>query len=309
MTVRVFLNPRCNHGRGLAGWRRVAAGLEGRLRRFSVEEIPSPAGLASRVSAAIEGGDRVLVAGGGDGTVNLLLNAIMACGNPPGVVLGAVGLGSSNDFHKPFRKEDSIRGIPVKVDWAGAAPRDVIRVEHEGGNGARGARYCLINASVGITALGNSIFNCPEGFLRALRRVSVNAAITAAALKAALDYRDIPCRMAVDDGEPAAFRVSNLGVIKSRHFAGGLRYDTEIGPADGKLGINLYVDLSLAERIAALIGLRRGRFSRRPKASCWRGERLSLAGDRPFELEMDGEVVRANAARFQVVPGAVRCCR
>lgn len=193
MPARVFLNPRCNRGRGLAAWDRVAGELECRLGGFRVEEIRSPEGLIAQVSAAVEEGDRLLIAGGGDGTVNLLLNAIMARGDVAGVVLGAVGLGSSNDFHKPFREEACIRGIPVKVDGARVVCRDVIRVEHEGGT-----RFCLVNASIGITAQGNLIFNRAPGFIGALQRVSVSAAILAAALKAVLEYRDIPCRLSVD---------------------------------------------------------------------------------------------------------------
>jgi diacylglycerol kinase family enzyme len=308
MPARVFLNPRCHGGRGLAAWKGVAGELQRRLEGFRVEEIGPPEDLATRVSAAVEEGDRLLIAVGGDGTVNLLLNAVLACRNAEGVVLGAVGLGSSNDFHKPFRKESSIHGIPVKVDWAHAVARDVIRVEYQVGSQPPEIRHCLINASIGITAQGNLIFNGGSVFLRALQRVSVNAAILAAALKSIIGYHDFPCRLSVDDGGAATFHVSNLGVIKSRHFAGGLRYDTDLEPAAGKIGINLYAGLSLPEKLLSLIGFRQGLFRRRRKAKCWLGQRLSVESGRLFPLEMDGEVVQAGAARFQVLPGAVRCC-
>lgn len=103
--------------------------------------------------------------------------------------------------------------------------------------------------------------------------------------------------------------MSNLGVIKNRHFAGGLRYDADAEPEGGKIGINLYAGLSLPERITSLIGFRNGWFRRRRKAACWLGERLAVASDGVFALEIDGEVVQSRSARFQVIPRAVRCCR
>ena len=61
----------------------------------------------------------------GSGTVNGVLNAILAQGAD--VTLGAIGLGSSNDFHKPFAKDKRVGGAPVRLDASRAIRADVGR--------------------------------------------------------------------------------------------------------------------------------------------------------------------------------------
>jgi len=263
-------------------------------------------------------GDHRFVAAGGDGTVNLLLNAIMTLPEAGlseqelteggGIVLGAVGLGSSNDFHKPFGKSATIEGMPVKVDFNGTRERDVIRIECEGSDGTTATRYSLINASVGVTAEANARFNDPNWLIRAARAVSVDAAISAAVITTLATWTDVTCALAIDAEEPAMVSVTNLGVFKNAHFGGALCYDTPVAPDDGMLGVGLCEGMSALETVAALSALRKRRFAGRPKTRTWRVRSISVRGDRVFALETDGEVLHARSARFSVAPRRVSCC-
>jgi diacylglycerol kinase family enzyme len=321
--IRVFVNPGATYGTGRERWSRVEAELRRRLGGFEVEEISAPGELPDRLAALVRRGERRFVAAGGDGTVNLLLNAIMTLpeselheGEPPEgelregerIMLGAVGLGSSNDFHKPIVESATIEGMPVRIDFDGARDRDVIRIEYEEPEGPVATRYSLINASVGVTAEANARFNEPSWLVRAARAVSVDAAISAAVLTTLATWTDVTCALAVDGEEPAVASVTNLGVFKNPHFGGALCYDTPVAPDDGALGVGLCEGMSAFETVAALSALRKGRFSGRPKTRTWRARSLSVQGDRAFALETDGEVLRARSARFSVAPRSVRCC-
>ncbi|MEA3408864.1 MAG: diacylglycerol kinase family protein [Candidatus Eisenbacteria bacterium] len=316
--IRVFVNPGATYGTGRERWSRVEGELRRRLGGFEVEDISAPGQLRGRLAELVEQGERRFVAAGGDGTVNLLVNAIMAlpgselpegelAGREP-VVLGAVGLGSSNDFHKPFDDGATIQGMPVRVDFDGARERDVIRIEYEEPEGPVATRYSLINASVGVTAEANARFNEPSWFIRAARAVSVDAAISAAVLTTLATWTDVTCALAIDGEEPVMVSVTNLGVFKNPHFGGALCYDTLVAPDDGALGVGLCESMSMFETVAALSALRKRRFSGRPKTRTWRASSLSVHGDRVFALETDGEVLQARSARFSVAPGRVMCC-
>jgi diacylglycerol kinase family enzyme len=321
--IRIFVNPGATYGTGRERWSRVEGELRHRLGGFEVEEISAPEQLRGRLAELVRRGERRFVAAGGDGTVNLLLNAIMALpeSEPPerelpdgevargdGIVLGAVGLGSSNDFHKPFDRSATIEGMPVKVDFNGARERDVIRIEYEEPEGPVATRYSLINASVGVTAEANARFNEPNWFIRAARAVSVDAAISAAVITALATWTDVTCALAIDGEEPAMASVTNLGVFKNAHFGGALCYDAPVAPDDGMLGVGLCENMSAFETVATLSALRKGRFSGRPKTRTWRARSLSVQGDRVFALETDGEVLQARSARFSIAPRRVSCC-
>jgi diacylglycerol kinase (ATP) len=307
--VIVFLNTHASYGRAASKWARVRPELERRAGPFEVREIESLDGVTGSLREAVALGERAFVAAGGDGTVNLLLSALMGLHGAEDATLGAVGLGSSNDFHKPFGRDAFIAGVPARIDCENARPCDVIRIDLADDEGRASTRFAIINSSLGITAEANASFNVPSGFVRAARRLSVDAAIVASVLRTLATYRDVECRLTIDGTDEGTFSVSNLGVIKNPHFAGSFCYDTPIEPDDGKLGINLCERLTPFQAIATLAALSRRRFRGRPKTRSWIGERVSVEGGRSFALETDGEVVHARRAEFTVLPKRIRCCR
>ena len=301
----VLLNPGCNYETGRSRWNRVETGLRARIGEFDVEELGSEGAVKEQVRAALARGVRTIAAAGGDGTVNLVANALLDLGEG-GVVLGAVGLGSSNDFHKPFRQEDFIAGMPVRVEFARARPVDVIRIEY--GPEPVAFRFCLLNASIGITAEANAFFNTRTATIKALQRVSQDLAVTAAALRSLFAFQDITVRLVIDNDPAFELPITNLGIIKRPNFAGSLKYDVEISPDDGRLGINATYGLSLFGRIAALTALSRGRFQGRSNTLCRHGTDVTVTSEREFAVELDGEVVHARTARFSVMPKAIKAC-
>lgn len=276
---------------------------------FETEVIISPDKLIHQVANTLKNGEQHLVAAGGDGTVHLILNAIMQLEAFDQVTIGAVGLGSSNDFHKPFNPGSLINGIPVRVRFQNTVICDVIKINFIDQHGAEQTQYCLINASIGITAEGNALFNSGNRLISTLHAVSVDAAIIASALLSIFTFQDISCQLNIDNEEMISARISNLGVIKNPHFTGHLCYDTPIEPDDGVLGVNLCSGLTLVERIKMLAALHNHRFSELPKTQCWKAKKLSITSERSFALEMDGEVIQTDNVIFNVLPKRVRCCR
>ena len=165
----------------------------------------------------------MIVAAGGDGTVNGVLNAILTNG---AVALGAIGLGSSNDFHKPFAPEKCVDGVPVRVDPRTRCARDVGKATLIEPGGATRIRYFVLNASVGVVAQGNAFFNTPDRTVRALKKTSVELAIAYAALVSISRFTPIELHVSLDDRPFRPMRLTAMGILKRIHFAGGMRYDT-----------------------------------------------------------------------------------
>ena len=299
----VLLNPGCNYGTGRRRWDKAGTGLRGRIGDFDLVEFGRRDIVKEVVARGLDSGARFLIAAGGDGTVNVILNALLELGRAGEITLGAVGLGSSNDFHKPFRAEDYVGDCPVRVSLDRARPVDAIRIELPSG-----VRCCLLNASIGVTAEANDYFNSRTGLIRALQRLSVNAAVNVAALRTMLGFRNVPCRVRIDDAEESELEISNMAVMKRPNCAGSLCYDTPMAPDDGRLTVNVAYGLSFFGRIAAFSALSRGRFSGRPGTLTRYGTRVSVSSSCDFAVEFDGEVTRTNQARFSVVPKAIEVC-
>lgn len=304
----VLLNNRAGYGRAADLWRRVKPEMEARLGEFTTVDAESPEGVVESIVAALDGGERVFVAAGGDGTVNSVANALLLAEAGEDVMMGAVGLGSSNDFHKTASPGERLAGVPVRIDRRNAKPHDVIRIKLENGRGGRRLRFAVMNASLGITAEANAAFNEASGFVRGARRLSMDAAIVASVIETLISYRDIPCRLRIDECDEGNVSVSNLGIIKNPHFAGTFCYDTPMEPDDGRLGVNLCERLTAFQTLATLAALRRQKFSGRPKTRTWAATRVRVESERTFVLETDGEVARTRSAEFDVVPRALTFC-
>jgi diacylglycerol kinase family enzyme len=307
----VVLNPRAGAGRAAERWslvKDVVYAAEPRCR------VVTP-GAADQVDKVVEDalalGERHFVAAGGDGTVNLLVRTLLARANGTldNVALGAVGLGSSNDFHKPLSAGHQAAGVPFRLDFPGACPRDVCWLRYRAPDGEVRSRPWVINASIGATADGNHYFSAgATRGIRLLRRLSTDAALAWSALRAVATNRPRDLTLSLDGGPAFTLPLRNLGVVKNRHFTGVLRYDGSPAPDDGTFHVQLLTGVSTWRLWATLVGLARGRFTGRAGTLTWPAHRLSVSAPEPFAVEADGEVVIARAAEFWVARRALRMC-
>jgi diacylglycerol kinase family enzyme len=307
----ILVNPTAGGGRGVARWAAVARALPRDLAAGAVV-CPDLAAARAALARAVETHPALLAAASGDGGVNLALNAVMdpATDRPRWeVALGAIGLGSSNDFHKPRDPAHDLAGVPVALDVGRAAAVDVGRVDWEDVEGRPGMAYFLLNASFGATARGNWRYNHPTGVLAWLKRhAGPDAAIAWATLEAIAAFAPVPATLALDGGPPERADVANLGIVKRVHFAGDLRYDTPVAPDDGAFAVNLARDLGRAGFLRAVLGLARGRFLAQGSArlTSRRAAHVVVRPDVPAPLEYDGEVALVREATLRVVPRAIR---
>ncbi len=307
--MRLFLNTACNYGSGRSRLNKITDELSRRIGSFDVEEITSPDTIVTQLQKAYDEGVREFVAAGGDGTVNLILNGVIRAGlDGRKITLGAVGLGSSNDYHKPFRQKNMVMCTPVKLDFRDAVLCDVLKIGYLDPDGSRKVRFCLCNASIGVTAEANAFFNLKTQWMKVLQRISVEVAIATAALRTIVAFRNLPCVIKVNDKAKEEVLLTNMGVIKNPHFTGSLCYDADILPNDGKMGLYMCLNHSLLERIAVFIALYRHRFNQRPKTRCEAAVNVEVKSNNVFPLEMDGEVVETSEVDFSVIPRKVRCC-
>ncbi|MBI2614551.1 MAG: hypothetical protein HYW52_02510 [Gemmatimonadetes bacterium] len=184
----VLLNPAAGGGRALARWQGIARDLERRWGRFDIHETRALRHTVGHIADSLRHGERRFVAVGGDGTVHLLINALATTARPAvlaQVTIGAVGLGSSNDFHKPFRNEAAARGVvPSRLEFGAATAHDIGLLLYTDADGVARRRYWANNASIGVTADGNHRFNTPDPVLKWLKRLATGPAIGYAALRA-----------------------------------------------------------------------------------------------------------------------------
>ena len=301
----VLVNPAARGGTGQERLARAWPELVARFAPLPVE-LDGAGRWRGALRHALDAGVRHFVAAGGDGTVGTLADALWhARDRVPlsAVTLGAIGLGSSNDFHKPARATRA--GVPLRLD--GAEWRDVGCVRYADETGAERERAFLVSCSFGVTASANAFFNRGDPLLRAMRRRWTAGAIAYAALHEIARGGGVALELVRPDGRERV-RAASLSVLKTAHLAGGLSFDTPVRANDGVLAVNLVEDRGRLATLGTLLSLARGRFVGRPGARHWSLPGLVVEAGVPVPLEIDGEVVRASRARFDVLAERIRAC-
>jgi len=300
----LVINPRAGGGTALDRWHRIEPEFRA-ASRLEVTVVDNPHSLDAVVAGGIAAGHGTFLAGGGDGTVNALADVLL---RTLGTVrtLGAIGLGSSNDFHKPFHC--LCAGIPYRTDAGHARRADVGRLDIENPDGVRAVRHWVVNASLGVTADANLRFNLGRGALGRVKRVAPGAAIAMAAAATLLRDRGRELTVSVDGAAVSGRRFRNLAFVKNPHFAGCLHYETDVPCGDGAFRFHAVADVSLARMLAILAGLARGRFRGRRGTSSREATTARVTARKPFAVEFDGEVVEAVSVTVSLIPAALEVC-
>jgi len=305
----ILVNPLAGAGCGLARWHTIEPqirALYGEAKVLLMDRLES---VQPAVCEAAESGDPRIVAAGGDGTANAVVNAIMRL-DPfarSRCVLGAIGLGSSNDFHKPFIESTMMGRFPSRLAFDRARLCDVSLLRYSC-NGEEGEKFFFLNASAGITAAGNARFNKPGFILKFLKRTNVPSAIVYAALSSLLLYKNQPVRLSSPALGTLSTSITNLGILKNPHFSGELRYDAVCDYSNGRFVVVACSEMNIPQRYALFRALQEGSLSGLEQVRTWSTPALDLESESPIAVELDGEIVMAQKAHFEVQPHALRVC-
>ncbi len=310
----VILNPFANGGAGARRWRGVIQSRRAKELGLDQAEIFDGRDVRPWLESKIRQGARRFVVAGGDGTVHSVLNTYLDLKNrgsdiPKDLVFGAIGIGSSNDFHKPYLTSgrEKIAGCPTRLEFDSAFAHDagILKLEAN--------PYPIqffINCSVGVTAEANYRFNTGGSAFQALKRKWVNGAIVSAALSTFATYQNQQISMQIDSDPETQLNLTNLGVIKNKHFAGTFRYDQGPQANDGELGVHVCADMNRVEMLSTLGALAQGKFSGRQKTQSQKAKKVLIRSltSRPLVIETDGETQPAHFCEIGILNQEIILC-
>jgi diacylglycerol kinase (ATP) len=289
----VFVNPRAGGGRA----RKCVTPIK---RIFAERSYPadfifteSTEALESHARTAIQAGRRVLLAMGGDGTLQALVNA--AHGRE--VVLGILPTGGGNDFAAALRLPKN--PIAAAVAILSAKPRWVDVLCARTADGSR--RLYVGGGGVGLDAYAAS-------YSAAYRQLPGRLRYIAAALRALREFKSLRIRAEFPRSElpPLEAQALLAGALNTPSYGAGLRLAPDARIDDGLLTALFVRNLSAAQVLAAVPRLlARGDL---PESYVTRvsASRVRLTTDRECLFHGDGEILGLAPVEIEVLPKAVR---
>jgi diacylglycerol kinase (ATP) len=299
-TLTVIADP--NAGGGV-----VRAELPGLERALQERELPyrlriaEGRGDATTLAAeALRGGARFLVAVGGDGTVQQVVNGMFGAEGRPLVddaVLGVVPAGSGCDLVRSFGLPGDTRDAVGHLAGTNTYAFDVVKITYTD-EGRRVTRYSHNLAEAGF---GGALLRRREGLPAWTGRGRSFLAFWLTLARTRLVQVKVEADTKVYEG-PAY----NVVVANAQFSGGGLRLSPRSFPGDGVLDALVFQG-PRSDAITMLPRIyRHGDHVPDPHIREMRAKiRVAVDADRPLPIGADGEVLGTTPATFQIVPRAL----
>jgi len=255
-----------------------------------------PGHLTELAALAAEEGARLLVAVGGDGTVNEIVNGIAGIEN---VELAIVHRGTGGDFARTF---EIPRKLEDALDTADSGKGRVIDLGRATFHGWAGREETTWFANVASAGMSGAVAKRVNETGKALGGKISYAWSTLAVFAR---WRNAQLTVRVDEQERTG-AMYDVVVANGRFFGGGMKICPEAEPADGLFDVLLIGDVTKLDLIRTLPKTYRGTHLPHPKAELLRGKKVAIDAPLPLPVELDGEQPGTTPASFEIVPSALR---
>ena len=250
-------------------------------------------GIRLAQAAAAEGAD-LIVAAGGDGTINEVINGLMQVGSSG--PLGIIPLGTGNDLARTLAlPNDPVAAFELLIH---GEPRqlDVIKI-----TGAAIAHYALNVAAGGFSGQVNEVLTGemkaawgPLAYLRS-------------AVEVLPDLTNYCTAIQYDDAAEETIHALNIIVANCRTAAGGVQVAPLANPEDGLLDVVIVRYGTLGSLVGAAARLLvNGNYLDSANVEHRRAKKVRVSATPGIWFNADGELLTNEALEFEVIPGALR---
>jgi YegS/Rv2252/BmrU family lipid kinase len=294
----LIANPRAGRGKVAQALPRIERILTEKELSYRIVQTTYPGHATQATRDALLGGERYLVAAGGDGTVHEVVNGMIADDQAiaADAVLGIVAAGSGCDFARSF----GLPGDAVQAahHLAGGSVRDIDvgKITCTAGT-AEITRYFPNIAEAGLGAAVVTRANTLPGFLGPAKYLCAFW-LTLPGFHAGTVRLDA-------DGQAYQWRAHNVVVANCQFYGGGMHISPKSEPDDGALDVLVMVGPK-TDAFTMLPKVFRGTHLPHRNIAEIRAGRVRVETDPTAQIEADGETLGTTPATFEVIRKPIR---
>ena len=291
---RIIVNPISGRGHGAQAIPQIERLLGQQGLDFDLVRTEQPWHAAELAQQAAVAGYDVIVAAGGDGTANEVLNGLMqakGAGDAGDVAMGVLCVGQGNDF--AFGA-----GVPAALEEAcrtlATDRRRVIDVGRVTGGLYPDGRYFGNGVGIGFDAV--------VGFeALKLKRLSGFPSYIVAALKTIFLYYRPPMLRIECDNRTVTQSSLMVSVMNGRRMGGGVMMAPDSSPSDGLFDVCLVEHVSRARVFPLIVRFMQGTQGTHSAVSTERTKRVVVTAETGvLPAHADGETLSMDAVRLEM---------
>jgi len=297
----VIANPNSGAGRLGKCWDHILKQIPEQSGQSVDWELTTRQGQATELSReGVGAGYNLIVAVGGDGTANEVLNGFdMTADHEDGPTLGLLPFGTGNDLARSLGiPKDMAQAIEL-LNQQQTRQIDVGKITALDDSGCIVTRHFLNVADFGS---GGAIAARANGTTKVF---GARFTYIWSILSTITTFKNPEITFNVNEEENRTVVANNVVVANGRHFGSGLTPAPEARMDDGLFDVVLMGDFGLVEGALNLPRLMKGTHLSHPKVRSCRAVRIAARADRRVQIEADGELVGVLPATFEIMPGAL----
>jgi diacylglycerol kinase (ATP) len=295
----IILNPISGHGAGARLWPSIQTALRAGGIDYDLQQTSRPRQAVAVAEQAKESGYETLIAIGGDGTVNEVVNGLMhASKEKPCGTLGIIPIGSGNDFS---------RTLGLHADWRAAVQRliagrptwiDIGKMICDApAPGYDAGTYYFVNAI--DTGFGARTAQHAHDF-----RFLTGMPMYLAAIFKTLVYYSTPYVKIALNGRVIEQCSTMVAMNNGRQMGGGFKMAPTASLEDGLLDVMIADGLGRLGILSLLPKVMNGTHIGDRRVKCTQAPRIVIDSPDPLIVEADGEIpfVGAHHLEAQILP-------
>jgi len=267
---------------------------------------------ADLTRAALKAGYDLIVAVGGDGTMNEVVNGFFQPARPgepakpvrSGAALAMLPRGTGGDLRRSVGLDRDLDRCAARLAGESGAV-DVGRVDYVADDGSEASRYFINVGEVGVGARVVDIAN------RSSKRLGGRVTFVLASLRALAGWHDQRVRASFDGGPAEDLSVTSMAIANGKYFGGGMMVAPEALLDDGKFHVTIWSGYGLTDFVFKSGSMYDGSHVnlKGTRTRTARTVRVDPAGSESVDIEVDGERVGRLPATFTILPGALQLVR
>ena len=300
MKTTVIINPYAGNGRTEKLWPDIEAALKQSIGPFQTEQTKSQGDAVLLTRKALEDGTTRIVAVGGDGHLNEVLNGFIENDVQlnPQASLSFVMSGTGCDFQRSLGISGKWQNAVAELKDAKVRKIDVGKVTYTAADKTQKIRYFDNIASFGLSG---AVDHCLE-HSRLRDYLGGSPLFLWATIKTVFTHPNQGIRFRIDDG-PEEEICSRLGLLANgRYFGGAMHAAPEAELDDGLLDLLMLKEISLARFLWHLPKIYKGTHLELPEIHFQKVRKFTAESSEQVILDIDGESPGYLEATFEVLP-------
>ena len=297
--MRVIVNPVAANGAVGKRWPQIRDILRAEGGQFDASFTKGPNHATELAREALSADHRTIVAVGGDGTLNEVINGLVVEGTvDPTVNLGIIPGGTGSD---------SVRTLGIPHDYRAACQRLL-----------RGKPDCIDLGLITCVSVGREIqryflnvaglgFDSEvcERVNRSSKALGGTFPFLSSLFVKLLTYQNKTVEVTLDGQQRLQKRANSVFVCNGRYAGGSMHIGPNAALDDGIFDVVIIGDAGKLEIVANVPRIYRGTHLSHPKVAEYRAREIRVKARERMLLQADGELIGEAPATFQIIPQAL----